>query len=209
MKHWLSNLSLLIACAFSVTSHSLASDHAALHRNRTRMVTSIHQFLTPLCDQNMAYESAHTSFNSLDIPQIAIGAYLYRLATSSQCSLSTLVITTIYLLRYSAQTHHRIDWFRIHRLLCTSFLVASKLDDVGPDNKSFARICLLSSTTELNDLEREFLVSLNFNLTITVNEYKQWYDRLNQIIEEETSTPMDAKRRKTNVTTMNATGVHF
>ncbi|EKD54015.1 MAG: Cyclin-dependent kinase [uncultured bacterium] len=66
--------------------------------------------------------------------------------------------------------------FNIHRLLLTSFLLATKYyDDLPFTNKYISKTGGIS-TNELNSLEIEFLSNISFTLSISEKDYREYHD---------------------------------
>lgn len=82
-----------------------------------------------------------------------------------------------------------VNSYNIHRIILTSVRLANKYnDDNFYKNSYFAKIGGISCN-ELNELEKEYLFLLNFNLYVSLDDYVLYYNQLNSHIYGSVSCP--------------------
>ncbi|GAB2274874.1 Cyclin-U1-1 [Dionaea muscipula] len=112
-------------------------------------------------------------FDGVRAPSISIPKYLERIYKYTKCSPSCFVVGFIYIDRL---VHRYPDQLlvvslNVHRLLVTSLMIASKmLDDEHYNNEFYARVGGVSNA-ELNRLEVEMLLLLDFGVTVTASVF--------------------------------------
>ncbi|GMG99716.1 hypothetical protein Nepgr_001556 [Nepenthes gracilis] len=119
-----------------------------------------------------------TVFHGLRAPTLSIRQYIERIHRYANCSPSCFVIAFVYMDRYAQRTDSHLTSLNVHRLLITSVMLAAKfVDDACYSNAYFAKVGGVS-TAEINELEMEFLSTLDFRLHVTVEEFDQYCLRL-------------------------------
>ncbi|KAI9317932.1 cyclin-domain-containing protein, partial [Dichotomocladium elegans] len=122
----------------------------------------------------------YTRFHARSIPTIDIYSYLVRIhkycPAANECFLSLLVyfdrMSKIAFCRTSRP--FTIDSYNIHRLIITGVMVASKFfSDVFYTNTRYAKVGGLP-TSELNNLELEFLALNDFNISVPTSELQRY-----------------------------------
>ena len=111
--------------------------------------------------------------------QIFMVYIMTQLIMSPQCS----VICLIYLERLITDANvvlHPINW---RRLVVISLLEASKVwEDVPIENIDIVKRAFpFFEVTDINKMEAEFLILLDYNLTITAKEYLEYYFSLREL----------------------------
>jgi len=134
--------------------------------------------LNKFCRQNNRSQvsNEHVSkFRALRAPNISIYAYVGRIVLNSNCSEECYVIALIYIERLIRQNKRFfINALNVHRVILTSVMIAAKYnDDHHFNNSYYCRVGGLSCK-EINDLEREFLLMINFNLHIENELFTAW-----------------------------------
>jgi len=124
-------------------------------------------------------KESNSKFHALRIPCINLTDYLERIAKYSGCSTESLVLALVYIDRIiQCSQNFVVNSYCIHRLLITSVMLAAKFfDDHYYNNAYYANVGGVSYT-EMNALEVEFLFMLNFDLFVTTETYKKYYDEL-------------------------------
>ncbi|XP_062084734.1 cyclin-U4-1-like [Humulus lupulus] len=117
-------------------------------------------------------------FHGSEAPSLSLRQYLERVFNYSKCSTSCFVVAYIYIQRYF---HNRpafsLTSLNVHRLFITAVMVAAKfLDDQCDNNAYFAQVGGVS-TEEMNELEIEFLFSLEFKLHVTIQLFDNYCQR--------------------------------
>lgn len=127
-----------------------------------------------------------TTFHSIRMPLLNIGAYFTHIVEAMRCSESTMIaamlhISSLYNKRDTPSGIH-LNSLTIHRLLLTTLLVTSKFcDDDHFSNSIFAKLGGVP-LTELNKMEIDFLALINFNLFISHYEFDVFYKELQSIM---------------------------
>jgi len=124
-------------------------------------------------------KESNSKFHALRIPCISLKEYLERIANYSGCSSECLVLALVYIDRIiQSSQHFVVNSYCVHRLLITSIMSAAKFfDDHYYNNAYYAKVGGVAPS-EMNALEVEFLFMLNFDLFVTTETYKQYYDEL-------------------------------
>ncbi|PKI51547.1 hypothetical protein CRG98_028107 [Punica granatum] len=119
-----------------------------------------------------------TVFHSSRPPGLSIRQYLERIFKYAPCSPSCFVAAQIYIDRFTARTRSRLTSLNIHRLLITSVMVAAKfMDDVSHNNAHYAKVGGISME-EMNELEMNFLFSIDFRLHVPVDVFIKYSKQL-------------------------------
>eukprot|EP00040_Diaphanoeca_grandis_P004753 m.30001 g.30001 ORF g.30001 m.30001 type:complete len:369 (-) comp16196_c1_seq1:248-1354(-) len=121
-----------------------------------------------------------TEFDQDDI-QIGISDFLDHIAKSGLCSKECYIIALVYVERLlQKHTHFVITSKNIHWLMLVSIMLASKmLDDFYCRNMYYANAGGLTLEL-LNQLEIKMCTLMDFDLTISVNEFELYRDSLRQ-----------------------------
>jgi len=139
--------------------------------------------LNQLCVSNDKHafspKESTSKFHAMRIPYITLKEYLERIAKYSGCSSESLVLALVYIDRIiQGSQNFIVNSYSIHRLLITSVMLAAKFfDDQYYNNAYYAKVGGVSYS-EMNALEVEFLFMLNFDLFVTTETYKQYYEEL-------------------------------
>jgi|Transcript_67931 hypothetical protein len=116
-----------------------------------------------------------TRFHAIRPPQLSICDYLSRISTYFQCSHECFVLGLVYIDRIvKLHPEFTICHLNIHRLLVTSIMLSAKFfDDVYYSNSYYAKVGGVR-TQELNALEAQFLVLIQWKLHVLPQEYDQY-----------------------------------
>lgn len=116
-----------------------------------------------------------TIFHALRPPTIAIRIYLERIAKYVNCSNECYVLALMYMDRMIQRNpDFFISSLNVHRLMISSVMLAAKFfDDTYYNNAFYARVGGVP-TTELNNLEVEYLFMINFSLHVDTEEYERY-----------------------------------
>jgi len=114
-----------------------------------------------------------TIMDSETLPPISISQYISRLFKYSGASIQSVVCALILMVKYCDCLPNMIlHSFNIHRMFVSCFRVASKIqDDTNLSNKSFAKIGGIE-LKEMNALEIDICVGLNFEIIVSKEEYE-------------------------------------
>jgi hypothetical protein len=123
--------------------------------------------------------STTTFFHTSKPPSISIRLYLKRLEQYMKCSEETYILALIYLDRVTAKkTDLVLNIYCIHRLFLSALVVAAKFfEDRYYKNSYYSKVGGISNP-ELNSLEMEFLVYIDFRLYVSNEEYENYYNTL-------------------------------
>ncbi|XP_039018078.1 cyclin-U1-1-like [Hibiscus syriacus] len=133
------------------------------------------------------------AFHGVRAPNISIPKYLERIYKYTDCSPSCFVVAYVYIDRLLHKAPDSLIVFmNVHRLLVTSIMVASKMNDDSHYNNAFyARVGGLRNA-EVNRLELELLFLLDFGVTVSSPVFKSYCFHL----EKEMSTDGDTGGNK-------------
>lgn len=133
-------------------------------------------------------------FHSVKAPPIGISDYLNRIVKYAYCSPECFIFALIYLDRLITQNKNcHITLYNVHRLLITSVLLAAKArDDTYYSNAYYSAIGGISNP-EMNKLEVNFLLLVDFNLFITPETYDQYKTYLMQHSNASKGSPKSPK----------------
>ncbi|XVF79832.1 hypothetical protein PTKIN_Ptkin15bG0021400 [Pterospermum kingtungense] len=114
-------------------------------------------------------------FDCHETPDMTIQSYLERIFKYTKAGPSVYVVAYVYIDRFcQANPGFRINARNVHRLLITTIMVASKyVEDMNYRNSYFARVGGLT-TSELNNLEVEFLFLMGFKLHVNVSVFESY-----------------------------------
>ena len=122
---------------------------------------------------------AGTIFDARQVPSITIEAYVMRMKELVVCSESCYIIALLYLdLIVQKHKSFRITRYNIHRLYLTSMVVTVKFyEDEYYDNIYWSYVGGIACE-EMNVLEKEMLLLLDFNLTISKDNYDHYLETM-------------------------------
>jgi hypothetical protein len=171
----------------TASSSSSASGRKLLSRNYfdantgdiILLVSSMLQELVNLNDALPLDTSKLTRFHSRSPPGISIKDYLIRI--TKFCSLEkSILLAIIYYIDLLCTTYKifNINSLTVHRFLITAAMVASKgLCDTFCTNTHYAKVGGLSKI-ELNSLEVEFLIRVDYRIVPEVERLNQYFERM-------------------------------
>ncbi|KAE8725707.1 Cyclin-U1-1 [Hibiscus syriacus] len=115
------------------------------------------------------------AFHGVRAPNISIPKYLERIYKYTDCSPSCFVVAYVYIDRLlHKHPDSLVVSMNVHRLLVTSIMVASKMnDDLHYNNAFYARVGGVSNA-EVNRLELELLFLLDFGVTVSSPVFKSY-----------------------------------
>ena len=125
-------------------------------------------------------ESAIISvFTSNKTPQISIKKYLTRIMKYSKPETSTVIICLIYIDKICENSSLQLSIYNIHRIILSCMILALKYnEDDYYSNKYYAKVGGIS-LKELNELEYNIMVLLQFNFFIDDITYEKYQAQLN------------------------------
>ena len=135
-----------------------------------------------ICEENKKKNEKNNRlikyFISNNIPSISIKDYLFRLIKLTQINLSTIILILIYIDRICNINHIILTYYNIHKLILSSFIVASKYNEDYYYSMIFYSKLGGVTIGELNLLESKFLLLIRYNLYVHVNLYEKYYNDL-------------------------------
>ena len=115
------------------------------------------------------------------IPQISIEDYIKRILKYTQMNISSLILAIIYIDKMCEKNSYILCFNNIHRLILSSCLLSIKFnEDITFHNDLYARISG-ESVENVNKLEYELYVLLNFSLFVDYNYYEKYFEYFSQI----------------------------
>ena len=124
-------------------------------------------------------KNENLAFNTRHVPKITIFEYLLRIKKYSKIENSTIIISLIYIDRICKKNQITLSKYNIHKLLFTANLISAKYnEDIIYDNSFYSKIAGVPAG-ELMNLEKSFLKMIDFELFISEEIYKKYYDYLN------------------------------
>ena len=125
-------------------------------------------------------ESAIISvFSSNKTPQISIKKYLTRIMKYSKPETSTVIICLIYIDKICENSSLQLSIYNIHRIILSCMILALKYnEDDYYSNKYYAKVGGIS-LKELNELEYNIMVLLQFNFFVDDITYEKYQAQLN------------------------------
>lgn len=111
-------------------------------------------------------EPVAAAFEAPVAPDITISDYLDRIVKYTPCSAECYLIALVFIDRIIESKSIRVTRHNVHRLLITSIMIASKLMDDGTYNNKYYSHVGGISVKELNRLECEFLMLMEYNLNV-------------------------------------------
>ena len=114
------------------------------------------------------------------IPQISIEDYIKRILKYTQMNISSLILAIIYIDKMCEKNSYILCFNNIHRLILSSCLLSIKFnEDITFHNDLYARISG-ESVENVNKLEYELYVLLNFSLFVDYNYYEKYFEYFSQ-----------------------------
>lgn len=117
-----------------------------------------------------------------NIPSISLNSYIKRLVKYTKMDISSLILSIIYIDMFCIKFKYVLSLNNIYRLLLTSCLISIKYnEDITVDTKTYSEIAGVS-VEDLNNLELQFFVLLDYKLSVTEDYYQQYFDYLSKFI---------------------------
>lgn len=119
-----------------------------------------------------------TKFDAFRAPAISVRDYLLRIHKYAACSPECFVLALVYVDRLHQLQGLVLTELNVHRVLITSVVLAAKFfDDHYFNNAYYAKVGGVPGA-EMNELELEFLLLLNFSLHVPNDTYARYYNEL-------------------------------
>jgi hypothetical protein len=149
-----------------------------------QIITSISSNLEDLIIENLndiyqLYVKSDIFFLN-HIPQISIEDYIKRILKYTQMNISSLILAIIYIDKMCEKNSYILCFNNIHRLILSSCLLSIKFnEDITFHIDLYARISG-ESVENVNKLEYELYVLLNFSLFVDYNYYEKYFEYFSQ-----------------------------
>lgn len=139
------------------------------------VVDAVIQVLETYVSTTVSNSSIKTNFHTSRAPNISIRNYLRRLEQYMKCTQESYVVALIYLDRVTAlKPEIVLSNFCIHRLFLTALIISVKFyEDKYYKNSYYAKVGGISNI-EVNTLEHEFLIYIDFGLFVKTEEYENY-----------------------------------
>jgi hypothetical protein len=143
----------------------------------TRMIETFMQVTADLEDSPATY------FHTNKPPNISIRNYLKRLHEYMKCSEESFIMAVIYMDRLVCrESNIVINEKCIHRLFLSSLVVAAKFfDDKFYKNLHYSKVGGISNN-EMNVLEIQFLLLIDFELFVSTEEFERFRETLREFL---------------------------
>ena len=145
--------------------------------------------LTDICEESTTNKDTNgpiiKPFISKKIPSVSIKSYLERLAKYSKIENNTLLLILIYIDKVCDINKIRLNYFNIHKMILGGMLVAIKYNEDDYFSNSFYAKVGGVSKSEIDVLEYEFLVLIEFNLYVSDDLFLKYYDYIKNVEDEE------------------------
>lgn len=119
-----------------------------------------------------------SKFEAFRAPGISIRDYLMRIHKYASCSPECFVLALVYIDRLQRMKGFVLTELNVHRVVITSVVLAAKFfDDHYFNNAYYAKVGGVLCK-EMNELEIEYLLLINFSLHVPTDTYARFYNDL-------------------------------
>ncbi len=157
--------------------------------NTSKELSIIADLLTDICEESTTNKDTNgpiiKPFISKKIPSVSIKSYLDRLAKYSKIENNTLLLILIYIDKVCDINKIRLNYFNIHKMILASMLVAIKYNEDDYYSNSFYAKVGGVTKSEIDVLEYEFLVLIDFNLYVSDDLFLKYYDYIKNVEDDE------------------------
>ena len=175
------------------TDNSIASKDTAINTSpnsepnnqispymQKQIIKSIAQNLKEIIKENIRNNQMkyikHDIFYYSRQPPISLEDYINRIFKNTKMNISSLIISIIYIDRFSELNGYILSLKNIHRILLTACLLSIKFnEDVNVNTKYYANVAGIP-VQDLNNLEFYLIVKLKFSLFVDYDTYQKYYE---------------------------------
>ncbi|XP_076886467.1 cyclin-U2-2-like [Bidens hawaiensis] len=127
------------------------------------------------CSSTSTMSKKVRMFDCHEIPDMSIQSYLDRIFKYTKAGPSVYVVAYVYIDRFCRSIpEFRVTGRNVHRLLITTIMVASKyVEDMNYRNSYFANVGGIT-TKEMNNLELDFLMLMNFKMHVNLSVFESY-----------------------------------
>ena len=161
------------------TSLNIENNNQISFFTQKHIIKSIAQNLRDIIKQNIRNNQMKNVRHDLFYIQgqfsISIEDYINIIFKGTKMSLSTLIISIIYIDKFIELNGYILSLKNIHRILVASCLLSIKFNEDTISTKYYSKIVGINDN-DLNILELYFYIKLQFSLLIDYDCYKQYFD---------------------------------
>ena len=161
------------------TSQNIEYNNQISLFTQKHIIKSIAQNLRDIIKQNIRNNQMKNVRHDLFYIQgqfsISIEEYINIIFKGTKMSLSTLIISIIYIDKFIELNGYILSLKNIHRILVASCLLSIKFNEDTISTKYYSKIVGINDN-DLNILELNFYIKLQFSLLIDYDCYKQYFD---------------------------------
>lgn len=173
----------------TILAASLKQEKQAIKNSGTRIpiVETVGASLDRVCQANAGrvqrkeciLRVGDTSFDAKSKPPISISEYVARVAYYAETSEEAIILSLIYIDRVIIKNPSiLLTVINVHRLFLAACLVAGKFFDDDYYNNSFYAKLGGVPTSEMNQLEKDFLGLNDYNLYVSPGDYKVYAEQM-------------------------------
>lgn len=149
------------------------------------LIEAIGNLLTNICEENtdLVYinskrKKAIKSFSSNQIPSISINDYLFRLVRFTEIEQSTLIMTLIFIDRFCQKNKAKLDYYNIYKIILSALTAAISYNEEAEYKNEFLSRVGGIPLKEMNILQYNFLILIDFELFVDEKIFFQYYNQL-------------------------------
>ena len=161
------------------TSLNIENNNQISFFTQKHIIKSIAQNLRDIIKQNIRNNQMKNVRHDLFYIQgqfsISIEDYINIIFKGTKMSLSTLIISIIYIDKFIELNGYILSLKNIHRILVASCLLSIKFNEDTISTKYYSKIVGINDN-DLNILELYFYIKLQFSLLVDYECYKQYFD---------------------------------
>jgi len=162
------------------TSPNLEPNNQVSPYMQKQIIKSIAQNLKEIIKANIRNNQMkyikHDIFYIGRQPSISLEDYINRIFKNTKMNISSLIISVIYIDRFSELNGYILSLKNIHRILLTACLLSIKFnEDVNVNTKYYANVAGIP-VQDLNNLEFYLIVKLKFSLFVDYDTYQKYYE---------------------------------
>eukprot|EP01062_Namystynia_karyoxenos_P060921 TRINITY_DN5273_c3_g1_i1.p1 TRINITY_DN5273_c3_g1~~TRINITY_DN5273_c3_g1_i1.p1 ORF type:complete len:282 (+),score=102.50 TRINITY_DN5273_c3_g1_i1:77-922(+) len=132
---------------------------------------------------------AETPFDGVAEAPVSVGDYMIRMCKYAQCSPSVFIHMLVLIDRLAGK--HTLTYLNIHRIIAVAFVIAAKLNDDEYFGASWYASITGVEPDDLNEMERMYLIEIDWTLHCTSAQYTQMAESLQR---QSPPTPPAARR---------------
>lgn len=157
----------------------------------SRLITMLTEKHASLPEKN---DTLTLKFSNLRLSSISFREYIDRLRKYGRFEPAIMIISLIHMDFFVQKNNFRVSCYNIFRLFLVALTITQKyVSDSFCSNKFMAKLGGIP-VVELNDLEADFLFSVNFDLIRDLNTYKKYANEIRERIrvdihQQEPKTP--------------------